>query len=47
MPTGDVMFGIPGISPCFGNNPAFKIFTISPDTLMPLDYYSITYATGC
>ncbi len=41
--TGDVMFGIPGISPCFGNNPAFKIFTIAQDTQMPMDYQSIHY----
>ncbi|MFZ0806409.1 MAG: hypothetical protein WAN03_09515, partial [Candidatus Sulfotelmatobacter sp.] len=43
LPTGDVMFGIPGISPVFGNNPAFKIFTIAQDTLMPMDYQSINY----
>ena len=46
LPTGDVMFGIPGISPCFGNNPAFKIFTIAQDTLMPMDYQSINYGLG-
>ena len=46
LPTGDVMYGIPGISPCFGNNPAFKIFTISQDTLMPMDYQSINYGLG-
>jgi sphingomyelin phosphodiesterase acid-like 3 len=43
LPTGDVMFGIPGISPVFGNNPAFKIFTISRDTQMPMNYQSISY----
>jgi len=43
LPTGDVMFGIPGISPCFGNNPAFKIFTLSQDKQMPMDYQSINY----
>ncbi len=41
--TGDVMFGVPGISPCFGNNPAFKVFTIAQETLMPMDYQSINY----
>ena len=46
LPTGDVMFGVPGISPCFGNNPAFKVFTISQDTLGPTDYQSINYALG-
>lgn len=46
LPTGDVMYGIPGISPCFGNNPAFKIFTISQETQGPMDYQSINYALG-
>jgi len=46
LPTGDVMYGVPGISPCFGNNPAFKIFTISQNTLGPMDYQSIHYALG-
>ncbi len=43
LPTGDVLFGIPGISPVFGNNPAFKIFTFWSDTEVPLDYQSISY----
>lgn len=43
LPTGDVMFGLPGISPVFGNNPAFKIFTMSRATEMPMDYQSISY----
>jgi sphingomyelin phosphodiesterase acid-like 3 len=43
MPTGDVLLGIPGISPVFGNNPAFKIFTISEATQMPVDYQSIYF----
>jgi sphingomyelin phosphodiesterase acid-like 3 len=43
LPTGDVLFGIPGISPVFGNNPAFKIFTIAQSTEMPMDYQSISY----
>jgi hypothetical protein len=41
LPTGDVFFGIPGISPVFGNNPAFKIFTIAQASQMPTDYQSI------
>jgi hypothetical protein len=41
--TGDVLNGIPGISPVFGNNPAFKIFTIAQATEMPMDYQSINY----
>ena len=43
LPTGDVLFGIPGISPVFGNNPAFKIFTIAQASQMPMDYQSINY----
>jgi hypothetical protein len=43
LPTGDVFFGIPGISPVFGNNPAFKIFTIAQPAQMPMDYQSINY----
>lgn len=43
MPTGDVLFGIPGISPVFGNNPAFKIFTLEQASRMPMDYQSISY----
>lgn len=41
--TGDVLLGIPGISPVFGNNPAFKVFTIAQATQMPMDYQSISY----
>jgi sphingomyelin phosphodiesterase acid-like 3 len=43
LPTGDVLFGIPGISPVFGNNPAFKIFTIAQASQMPMDYQTIDY----
>ena len=43
LPTGDVFFGIPGISPVFGNNPAFKIFTIAQASQMPMDYQTIDY----
>jgi len=43
LPTGDVLFGIPGISPVFGNNPAFKVFTVAQATEMPMDYQSINY----
>ena len=44
LPTGDVLFGIPGISPVFGNDPAFKIFTMAQATGMPMDYESISYS---
>ena len=43
LPTGDVLYGIPGISPVFGNDPAVKIFTVAQATQMPMDYQSINY----
>jgi sphingomyelin phosphodiesterase acid-like 3 len=33
----------PGISPYFGNNPAFKVFTFSSDSLKALNYTSLNY----
>jgi hypothetical protein len=33
----------PGITPYFGNNPAFKVFTFSRDTLTATDYTSLSY----
>ncbi len=33
----------PGITPYFGNNPAFKVFTFSRDTLKATDYTSYNY----
>lgn len=43
MSPSDVLEITPGISPYFNNNPAFKIFTFSRDTLKPADYRSINY----
>jgi hypothetical protein len=43
LPTTDALEITPAISPWFGNNPAFKVFTISPDTLKPTDYSSLNY----
>jgi hypothetical protein len=43
LPTGDVLEQLPGISPCFGNNPTYKVITIRPDTLTATDYQSIDY----
>ena len=40
---GYVLEQLPGISPCFGNNPAFKVFTIAKDTLTATDYDSFYY----
>lgn len=43
LPTGDVLEQLPGISPCFGNNPAYKVLTIAQDTFTPLDFQSFDY----
>jgi sphingomyelin phosphodiesterase acid-like 3 len=41
--TGDVLEQLPGISPCFGNNPAYKVLTITQNTFTPTDYQSFDY----
>jgi len=41
--SSEVLEVTPSISPLFGNNPAFKIFTVSSDTGKPMDYQSIIY----
>ncbi len=38
-----VLDQVPSITPCFGENPAFKIFTLAQDTLAPTDYSSLNY----
>ncbi len=38
MSSGNVLEITPGISPYFGNNPGFKVFTFSRDTLKAIDY---------
>jgi sphingomyelin phosphodiesterase acid-like 3 len=38
--TGNVLEQLPSISPCFGNNPAFKVFTIGQTSLTATDYQS-------
>lgn len=43
LPTGDVLEQLPGISPCFGNNPAYKVLTITQDSFTPTDYQSFNY----
>jgi 3',5'-cyclic AMP phosphodiesterase CpdA len=43
MSPNDVLEVTPSISPYFGNNPAFKIFTFSPDTYKPTGYSSMNY----
>lgn len=43
MSPSDVLDVTPGISPRSGNDPAFKVFTFSRDTLQPTDYRSLNY----
>ena len=43
LPSSDVLEITPAISPWFGNNPAFKVFTISRATFKPTDYSSLNY----
>jgi len=43
LPSGNVLEQLPGISPCFGNNPAYKVLTITQDTFLPTDYESFDY----
>ena len=40
---GNVLEITPAISPVFGNNPAFKVFSIASDTLQPTDYQVFNY----
>jgi len=41
--TGNVLEITPAISPKFGNNPAFKVFSIASDSLRPTDYRIFNY----
>lgn len=43
LPSSDTIEITPAIAPYFGNNPAFKVFVISSDTLKPVDYSSLNY----
>jgi hypothetical protein len=43
LPSSGAVEITPSISPWFGNNPAFKVFTIARDTLKPTDYNSLNY----
>ena len=43
---GDVLEQLPGISPVFGNNPAYKILTVTQDTFTPVNYQSMNYNLG-
>jgi sphingomyelin phosphodiesterase acid-like 3 len=46
MSPSDVAVTTPGIAPYFGNNPAFKVFTFSSDTLTATDCTSFNYDLG-
>jgi sphingomyelin phosphodiesterase acid-like 3 len=43
MSDANVVEGIPGISPVFGNDPAYKIFRLDARTYAPADYNSVNY----
>ena len=38
-----VLDEVPAITPCFGENPAFKVFTFSQDAFTPTDYSALNY----
>ncbi len=38
-----VLDEVPAISSCFGDNPAYKIFTLAQNTLAPTDYTALNY----
>jgi sphingomyelin phosphodiesterase acid-like 3 len=43
MSAGNVVEITPGISPCFNNDPAYKIYRLNRNTLAPSDYSSLNY----
>jgi hypothetical protein len=43
MSDGNLVEIVPGISPCFGNDPAYKIFAMDPRSLAPTDYSVFNY----
>ncbi len=43
MSSGNVVEIIPGVSPCFGNDPAYKLFSMDSTSLAPADYNSFNY----
>jgi hypothetical protein len=38
-----VLDEVPAVTPCFGENPAFKVFTLTQNTFTPTDYSSLNY----
>jgi hypothetical protein len=43
MSPGNALVITAGISPYFGNNPAYKIFTLDGVSLAPIDYSAVNY----
>jgi sphingomyelin phosphodiesterase acid-like 3 len=43
MSAGNVVEIVPGVSPCFGNNPAYKVFAMDSTSFAPADYSSLNY----
>jgi sphingomyelin phosphodiesterase acid-like 3 len=43
MSEGNVLEIVPGVSPCFGNDPAYKIFQMDRLTFAPANYSSLHY----
>lgn len=42
----NILAEVPAISPCFGENPSFRIFTVPKSSFMPTNYSSYNYAMG-
>jgi sphingomyelin phosphodiesterase acid-like 3 len=43
MSAGHVVEIIPGVSPCFGNDPAYRVFEMEGGSLAPADYAAFNY----
>jgi hypothetical protein len=43
MPHGDLLEITPSITPYFGNNPAYKIYSFANDTYKAIDFSSLNY----
>jgi len=41
-----VLDEVPAITPCFGENPAFEVYTLTADTFTPTDYRALNYDLG-
>jgi hypothetical protein len=43
---GHVVEIVPGVSPCFGNDPAYRVFEMDSASLAPADYRAFNYDLG-